>query len=235
MTACAEIKFSNCCNTKVLKEDKLFISAVPGSIVFGEVCPTGFVKHKYFKFNHYQLFELYLALVSVIKFQVSESDSSLKGLILSLNDEELYFWNGSKVTKNGTEIKIVRLGIEFQFVTTFEILFDSEELLNEFIYIISQMIFPCLCLNQIELEVFEFASQQDLSILITLNRMEDSQKLLNSFQIKSKIKIDSIIGTNIVNNLMFYQEILILHHKILSIHNPINNKKMDRIAKILEA
>ena len=107
--------------------------------------------------------------------------------------------------------------------------------LNEFIYLISQMIFACLCLNQIELEVFEFASEQDLSILISLNKKEDSQKLLNNFQIKTKFKIDSITGPNIVNNLIFYQEIIILHHKIVSIHNSTNNEIMNRIAKILEA
>ena len=205
-----EVRFSNSSKTIALKQDNLFISAFPGYIVFGKVCPVGFCERKYFKFSFYQVFELYAALVSVIKFKVNENAFNDKGLILVIKDE-VYFWSGSKVVNNGNENKTIKFGIEFKSEIIFELEFDSDDNFNNFINAVTKTLLPCLCLNQLEREVFEFVSDQSLSILITLNNLQTSKNLLKDFQEKNNLQIDSLTEPNIREHLIYYNEIIILY------------------------
>ena len=214
------MKFSNSCKTIALKQENIFISAFPGAIIFGEVCPTGFLENKCFRFNHYQLFELYLALVSLIKFHISEAENSNeKGIILTLRNEELYYWCASKIIFNQTETKIIKFGIEQKLQTVFELLLEYEDL-NNLINALSQMILPCLCLNPLERSIFDFASEQDITTLVTLTNPKIIEQFINTYEIKKDVKIDLIIKPNIVGNLIYYNEILIILQKLKTIFNP---------------
>ena len=227
----AELKFSNSCRTFALKQENLFISAFPGSVVFGEVCPTGFIQQKFFKFLHFQYFELYLAIVSIIKFQVSENTTE-KGIILQKSEEELYYWTGTTVQINRRDCKILKLFIEFQFETIFEIVLTSEQL-NNLIGSISQLILPSLCLNNIEVQIFEFASEQSISFLVTLNNYKNCEKFIKTFESVKELNIDSILQSNFVYNLIYYNEIIILYHKFQSIYN-LELESTNRIMTIIE-
>jgi hypothetical protein len=229
--ATVEVKFSDTCRTIALKQEKIFISALPGSIILGEVCPTGFKHQHIFKFNHFQFFELYLAIISIIKFQLSENKSE-KGLILKLNNETLYYWNGLSVEIDRKESKIVKFVIEFQFENIYEIIFNDQQL-NNLIGAISQMILPSLCLNEIERTLFQFATEQDISFLVTLNNLKACEKFVTFFQTTKKIKIDPILEPNFVQNLIYYNEIIIINHKFQSIYNS-EFEFHERIEKILD-
>ena len=96
-----DISLENNCKCIAFEYSDLFICAFPGKIVFGEVCCQDFVQHRYFKFLHFEIFNLYLALVNILNFLVSEEDEiEPKGLILQLTNDILYFWQGKKVIKN---------------------------------------------------------------------------------------------------------------------------------------
>lgn len=229
--ATVEVKFSDTCRTIALRKEKIFISALPGSIIFGEVNPTGFKHQHIFKFNYFQFYELYLAIISIIKFQLSENKTE-KGLILKLNEEILYYWNGSSVEIDRKESKIVKFVIEFQFEIIFEIIFNNEEL-NNLIGAISEMILPSLCLNEIERQLFQFASEQNISFLVTLSNIKACQKFLKFFLTQKQIKVDPIIEPNLVQNLIYYNEIIILNHKFNTIYNS-EFEIPNRIEKILD-
>ena len=75
-----------------------------------------------------------------------------------------------------------------------------------------------------------------MTTLIALNTLQESEKFVKKFQARKGLKIDPITEPNIVSNLIYYNEVLILHHKIKSIHNPeIEISASNRIARILDA
>ena len=62
-----DIQLEKSCKTVVFEKSDLFISALPGKIVFGEVSEQKYLKFQYFKFMHFEIFHLYLALVNILK------------------------------------------------------------------------------------------------------------------------------------------------------------------------
>ena len=126
----------------------------------------------------------------------------------------------------------MKLFIEFQFETIFEIVLTSEQL-NNLIGSISQLILPSLCLNNIEVQIFEFASEQSISFLVTLNNYKNCEKFIKTFESVKELNIDSILQSNFVYNLIYYNEIIILYHKFQSIYN-LELESTNRIMTIIE-
>ena len=230
-----ELKFDNACQTIALKQENIFVSAFPGKIVFGTPNNEGFLNLKTFQFYFYQLLELYLALLSVIKFLVSSELNCQKGILLKVSEEQIYFWVCKNVQINNRDSKIATFGIEFQSTCVFELVFDFDQL-NNFISGISQCILPALCLKTLERQVLEEASEETLQYIIELNRRKNTQIFLRKIKNKNKFKIDSVVQPNLSDLIIYYHETIIIVHKLKSLYNPsFDEEKESRLRRILDS
>ncbi len=226
-----ELKFSKSCQTISLKNSEIFMSSFPGKIVFGEPNFIGYSKSNSFQYKHNQFLDFYLSLLKIVNFFATTSNIDDKGSVLSFNENTIYFWSG-KVFENAKVIqKVVKLGIEFDSNITYEIIFNAEQF-NEFVNIFAKLMFSCLCLKSFERQFLEdFANEMPLTKLITLN---DKRKIIQVIQNKKqKEKIDDVIEQNVVELLLYYNELIILFKKIQSLNNPKMNES-SRIELILK-
>ena len=230
-----EIKFSESCKTIACKQQNIFISAFPGKIVFGDVCSTGYKQSRYFKFEFYQMCELYISLINIINFLVSSEKTSERHLIIKINETTNYFWLGNTVLVDKKESKVVQFGIESQSDVKFKIDFNGEQL-NNLIKYISEMILPCLCLQSNQRQIFQSVIKQSISVIVSLNNYQTCQKYLQNEQQKSNLKIDDITLPNLIDELIYYNELLLIIYKIKSLHNSeITVAGSIRIQAILDA
>ncbi len=104
--------------------------------------------------------------------------------------------------------KILKLGIEIDSNITYEIIFNAEQF-NEFVNIFAKLMFSCLCLKSFERQFFEdFANEMPITKLITLN---DTKKIKQVIQNKKQEeKIDDVIEQNLVELILYYNELIIL-------------------------
>ena len=231
-----ELKLEDSCKTIILKQHTIFLSAYPGKIVFGESTQTGYQHLKYFQFNHFQILELYIAIVNILKYLVSDNNPECeKGLILKISVNQVYFWLCKRIHLNNIESKVVKIAIEYGSECVYEITFNFEQL-NYLINGISTSILPCLCLKNIERQFFSYASEETSSEIIKLMNFENCHKLLNNFEIKNNIKIEKIIQRNMIDNLIYYNETILLLHKFNSLKNAEqlseNQRRIESILKV---
>jgi len=225
-----KLSFSQSCQTISLKKSEIFMSSFPGKIVFGEPNFSGYSKSKSFQYKHIEFLDLYLSLLKIVHFFATTSNIDDKGLILTISENTVYFWSG-KIFENAKVIeKVVKFGIEFNSNIIYEIIFNAEQF-NEFVHILAQLMFSCLCLKSFERQFLEdFANEIPITKLITLtNKRKIKEAIQNSNQ---KEKIDDVIKENLIELLLYYNELIILFKKIQSLHNPKINES-NRIEAIL--
>ena len=189
------------CKTLVLKQSSVFVSAFPGKIVFGDVIEQNYPEFKYFQFFHFEIFNLYLALVAIIKNIVnnSQEESENKGIIIKFNDELCYLW-----CINNNQINLI---LEYKSKNVYQLTFTLDQF-NDFIYTLSESFLPCLCLKGIEKQFLEFVAQQEIYILIQIEK-NMSNNLLKEFALQNNFQIDPILQPNLIDLAVYYNEFLI--------------------------
>jgi len=229
MDSFKELNFSESCQTLSLRKSDIFLSSFPGKIVFGQPNFIGYSKTNSFQYKHNQFFNFYLSIINIVNFFASNLNEE-KGLILTVSENTIYFWCGKIVESDKVSQKVVKLGIEFDSNILFEIILNGEQF-NELIYIFSNLIFSCLCLKSFERQFLEdFADEISICKLITLNEKKKIKHVLKSF--KEQKKINSVVEMNLVQLVLYYNELIILYKKMKSLNNPeINN--INRIEAIL--
>jgi hypothetical protein len=226
------MKFAESCLTLSLKNSEIFISSFPGKIVFGEPNSYGYINSKSFQYNHHQFFNLYLSFVNIIHFFASSSNENDKGLILTQSQNTIYFWTGKIVVQeNQVNKRVIKFGLEIDDNITFEIILTSEQF-NELVYAFSTLILSCLCLKSFERQFIEEITEE-LSIikLLSFKNKKVSNKAFRELM-KSK-NIDIINESNILQLMVYYNEIIILYKKIKNMYN-LELIEVNRIDAILK-
>ena len=227
---------SKSCKTILLKSINIFISAFPGKIVFGAVLNHNYRQLNHFQFGTFEVFHLYVSLITIIKKFISEKNTEIlqsDGIILKFSEDLSYLWFISKTkVKNVEELKI-KLILEWKTESIYQITFSFDQL-NDLIIGLSETIVPSLCLKNIEKIFFEFISEQPLAEIIDLNT-EKCILMLNEFKRRHNVQIDSIDEPNLFDIMIYYKEIIILYKKIKSLINPTDISGNSAIDAILSA
>ena len=93
---------------------------------------------------------------------------------------------------------------------------------------LSETILPSLCLKTVERQFFEYVSDQEISIIVNLDKLK-GLLILKEFKKKHINEIESIEELNIIEIILYYRELIIIFKKIKSLVNPLS----DRIEAIL--
>ena len=224
--------FSNSCKTLISQKSEIFVSAFPGKIIFGNVDQVGYKKLNYFKFNHFELFHFFVALTNIFKFLSDTSDTKLntanKGIILTLNTFEVYYWIVKDVFINNNIQKQIVFGIEKEAKVVFELNLTLKEL-NELINIIAQTILSCLCLKSIEKQLLENVALQSTEDIIALKNHQMCENFIKNFEEINKFSIDSVQISNLIDLVIYYNELLIVIQKLKSMYNPEVDNRIEAI------
>ena len=81
--------FSKSCLNLSLHKSDYFISAYPAKLIFGQCSPIGYKKSKYFEFELFQLYSLYIALFDIINSFAK--NSLLEPQVVLSKNEQIYF------------------------------------------------------------------------------------------------------------------------------------------------
>jgi hypothetical protein len=220
-----EAIFSESCQTIALRKENLFISAFPGKIVLGETNYLGYKKNFTLTFFHFQLVYFYLSIVKIIEYFSCDS-SDEQGIIISINKNYLYYWCGKSVFIEDTEEKVVKIGIQQNDEITFELIFTAIEL-NEMIFVLPQIIISSLCLKTIERNSFDILLSEASNIIVSLNNKKNCEKY-----IKKKVKVDEVIQENIADLFIYYNEIILIVHKLKTLYNSeMNQSNIEKLLK----
>ena len=104
--------------------------------------------------------------------------------------------------------------------------------MNELINIFSQSVLSILCLKPIEKQILEILILEPTSVLITLKDFKSCETLITSLTLKNTLLIDSIQLSNLIDIVIYYNELLIVLQKLKSMHNPVDGNR--HIEAILE-
>jgi len=225
------MKFADSCQTLSLKTSDIFISSFPGKIVFGEPNSLGYSNLQSFQYKHHQFLNLYLSFVNIVQFFASNSNNTEKGLILTHSENTIYFWSGKSVVQENVNKRVIKFGIDVSDSIIFEIILNSEQF-NELVYTFSSLMLSCLCLKSFERNFIEHISEElSLIKLLSLKNKKVSNKVLKEL-IKEK-NIDSVNESNILQLIIYYNELIILHKKMKSMYNLelIDINRIDSILK----
>ena len=214
------LSLTNSCKTINLKSSDIFISSYPGKVIFGNISRHRYAKCSYFQFLTFELYYLYLSLVSIIKALLSSENELSKKLILKVNEDLSYWWSIVTVNLPNEERKCVQILLQNSSLN-YRITFTLDQL-NDFISALSEIIVPTLCLKSVEREFFEFVSDQEILNIINLDR-KNGLLLLMNFNEKYNINIDSLDELNILETIIYYKEIILIFKKIQSLVNPMAN------------
>lgn len=206
--------FADSCKTLISNKNEIFVSAFPGKIVFGKVNQVGYKKSNFFKFFHFEIFHFFVALTNIFKFLSSENTAN-KGIILTLDTLEVYYWIGKELVVTNQNQKIIVFGIEENSQSVFEINLKLQEL-NELIHIVSQTIISCLCLKSIEKQLFENIVQCPTSEIVQLKDYKQCEQFIQKFEKSIKVSIDSIKIPNLIDIVIYYHELLLIVQKLKS-------------------
>jgi hypothetical protein len=192
------------------------MSSYPTIIVFGKVNKTGYLKGKYLKFEIFQYYKLYLAIVNILTFLTSSVEVSDRGLIHQ-SDEENYFWIGHKLLINNKDRKIVKIGIEKNDQITYEIVFSIKQL--QFFFIaLKNVILSSLCLKDTENNFFKFLLSKSPE---TYKKDEDLSNYIEEFIHVQNLKTVTEHQKYLLHNVScYYKEIIIIAFKLESLRQP---------------
>lgn len=228
-----DFNFSNSCKTLISQNSEIFVSAFPGKIIFGNVNQVGYQKFKYFKFNHFEIFNFFVALTNIFKF-LSDSttrNTGNRGVILTLNNFEVYYWMVKDLFINNSNQKQIVFGIEKQSEVVFELNLTLKEL-NELINIIAQTILSCLCLKSIEKQLLESVTLQSTEDILALKDHKTCEKFIKHFEEINKFSIDSVQISNLLDTVIYYNDLLIIIQKLKSMYNPEVDNRIEAILEL---
>jgi hypothetical protein len=126
---------------------------------------------------------------------------------------------------------VIKFGIDVSDSIIFEIILNSEQF-NELVYTFSSLMLSCLCLKSFERNFIEHISEElSLIKLLSLKNKKVSNKVFKEL-IKEK-NIDSVNESNILQLIIYYNELIILHKKMKSMYNLelIDINRIDSILK----
>ena len=150
----SELHLSKSLLTIALKRNYTFISAFPGFFVFGDVKNTFFYDVHSFQFSHFELPKLYSCFLKITNFfsndtQIQQQDIILNKSSITFDKDDIYFWVGRIINKNGNNLKVISFGIEREQENVFEFNFTENEF-NSLLQSLPSIIFSCICLKPIE-------------------------------------------------------------------------------------
>lgn len=190
--------------------NNLFISVLPGEVVFGLPDFNGqFQTNKCFHFEVDDFHILYNSLVEIIQFFADANPNKSK---IKLSNDTVYYWTGLVALQNNTNKAFLKLGIEINSEITVEILFNERQFMT-FLSVLKECITSCLYLNQESYTIFKILSKDNLQNIM---KFIDNFKYAQGFIIKKLDKFHKNILklTNIHEVLKYYQNILIIVHKL---------------------
>ena len=222
---------SNSCKTIVLKTTNLFISAFPGKLVFGSISVEHYLKFNFFQFFVFDLLNLYICLVNIIKKISSSSEEDCDGVIVKINPELSYLWSISPKTINEDNQFHVLFTVELKSKLVYQIDLNLDQL-NDLINGLSETIIPCLSFKNLERQFFEFVSKQQISEIVHLNGPK-ATLFLNDFKEEKEIEIDIITQPNLIDIVVYYKELIIIYKKLKSLVRPIeSDTRIDAILSV---
>ena len=218
----SKFQLSDSCITIALRRSQLSVSAFPGIIVFGEVSTTCYKQLKYFQYSYYDIFHLFLGLTQIIQFLVcsSETVNQNQGLIISKENNEMYFWLGKTIIINDKEIRIVKLGIEIDSNVVFELTFDCDKL-NDLVHGLYVCLLPCLCLKKIEKKLFECILQEDIEKIVSLKLKDNCERFVEQYINDHQVDLNCLLESNLVDLLYYYHESIIVFYKFKNLFKPV--------------
>jgi hypothetical protein len=218
--------FSKSCINLSLQKSDYFLSAFPAKLIFGQCSAYGYIKSKYFEFELFQLYSLYIALFDIVNSFAK--NILLEPQVILTKNEEIYFVATKIYLINFQEEKVAVFGVEKNSETNFDVYFTQKEL-NVFILTLSKIL-PCtLCLNSEQLELFLKASEETVTQIDSFQDFINCQKFAKK---SSKIQDFSIYNFAIMIN--HYREIILIYKKIKSLCESIQWARSDNIELILQ-
>ena len=148
-------------------------------------------------------------------FLGSELDYS-KGIILK-KPEEVYYWNGLTLQNEDRLEKYIKIGIEKQSESVFEILFSAEEF-NNFLFLFKRCLLASLCLKEEE-EQFILKTVETQTCETILAAKTDSQKIrtfidqfFNNSCFEKPLKL-----SNFCEIFIYYNDIILILKQLASL------------------
>jgi len=193
-----------------LTNNNIWCAAFPSVVIFGEVESESsmFVKKKYFSFFKSDFVSLYKALISVCHTVAQNSATKnlqeTKGIILE-RFETIYSWSVYYVNSNVRISFTIEISLETAYVITF-----SLDDFNDFIFVLSRSLIPSLCLQLNITNSLHKICTFSLNDLKCINTPEDCNAFVKKNNLDEKINI----------YLLYYKEIIIIVHKLMTLYNP---------------
>jgi hypothetical protein len=215
----SELHFNKSLQTKVLRKLSVFLSAYPGYIVFGQTYTKFYSQGRYFKFSVFELYKLYTAIIQILTYLTEEKPIITKGLILERDKSAkiVYYWRGISLVIDNIEEKFFAFGIENKNDQNEEIKMNLLEVHN-FIQCLKSTITICLCLNNIESEIFLAASNLEINRIIKLKAYKERKNFVSNFLAEetSYSQSDLQDSFKFTELLSYYFDIVILLNKLSS-------------------
>ena len=199
--------------TLALKKDFCFISSFAGFFLFGFVDKNHYEKKKFFQFSHFELPQLYKAVLKMIHFMANESEILEKTEVIQKqiqNCEITYFICGN----TNANKKTVKFCLEVNSVV-FDLSLTYFEL-NDFLYCMTDIVIASLCLKSIEKEmVYNIISQPLEDLILYENCVNAKNYILMNYD----KTVCSATIENMTTVLVHYNFIIIILHKFKSLVN----------------
>ena len=157
-----ELNISKSCETYVLQRTPLLMSAFPGYIVFGDtVQGQCYINQKCLKIKYFDFHKLSVCIAKFLEFVAQENKETE---VISLFEEDTFFWQGfSKTFENESE-KFIKFIISADAEKN-ELVFSLVEF-NNFIFVLRRCLISCLCLkDDDELFIFELIKNDEQFII----------------------------------------------------------------------
>lgn len=195
----------------LLSDNNLWCSAFLSVLIFGEVEDFLFNEKRSFKFYKTDFYDLYKAIVQIIK-HISNSLPSADIILERKAETEIYSWT-LKIIDSKSIVCLIK---ENNYEITFKAYFSLEEF-NDFVLILSQTIIPTFCTKSVILK-----SLDTILLNCTLDEIKNLVTLNQCFDILTKFKLDQ----NHAVYLFYYKEVLIVVFQLKSLYNPEIKKKI---------
>ena len=227
-----ECLFLESCINLVFKQSDYLMSGFPTKIVFGKCSPSGYLTSKHFQFQIFELNILYFAIFDAIKYFVDDSAPEINNRLLLTKFEKNYFFSTKSVICNDIPSKIVLFGIEDikESKITFQFQMCNVEM-NNFVSLLVKILPSSLCLNSLELILFQKASKECVANIKLLKDETNSKDFVKKITTNMQILISEQLLYNLSTLISYYCEIILLYHKFASLVD--RNEESDNIVAIL--
>lgn len=213
MTDCEQFCLEKSTLTIALKKDFCFISSYPGFFIFGCVDKNHYKKNKFFQFSHFELPQLYSAILKIINFMAGETENIDKTEVLKkqIEDSNVDYYIVGNIS---ADKKIIKFLLEAN-LQTFDFSMTVFEL-HDFIYCLSDIVLSCLCLNTIEREMINNAILEPLEKIINFQNITFAKQYIKNILDKTTC---STIIENLSIILVHYNYVVIILHKFKNLRS----------------